>query len=593
MTRIKTFTLLTLLGLSTCILNAAVNPRENPADLLPGMVSKTSVPVQDAQQVKNNDDLLDELFGTISSSAGTPAPTAAAKVDTIPPVSAMVSGTLTPSTTGSRNATLVSTTMGAGHTSRSGRSTAAVAAWGDVPVATKPTVTLKDHCNSLAGSGLPEQQRTFDPTLQFSLPDGEEGEKIKAGLKEYVVQNVCILYDVSSSTYTLGDGGSGGGRGGRGGGGGRFSRVMMVDEEASVLSSCLVPDALTKSQPKTKPIFLAQAEGLSLLLKSLAYTDAKLSLLYLLPFDDKPHLPIGINFPQMVKDQTEYTAIAENLDTILPYSGGGTSLAPALTLMMRELQKRMLADTLLVIVTDGQTDDSDATGRLLTELSSKLSAAEHRLDILTIGAGSIVSQSKAGLMLNVNDAGRLMLSGTRMSHFSHTTGGHSSYSGAQCNDAYLKALTYFKSDKGGRGRYCGAYTDYQDMIQVITELLSGANDGSYELWVQGDGGNFWAPKAHQWDIVKDYKANGKEAAVYEYDKNTVHALVNKDTAAGGVLRITDDYGKIRCYLFEQKSQLQVAAILDAQGNPTRTFTVTSAFPEIQARIDWINAHPYC
>lgn len=577
MTRIKTLTILALLGISTYTLSAATKTIEDLADL-PGVVSKSTTKVEEGKS-KEVVDMLDELFGTVSIEGGKDK----AEVTEAPSVVLKSTSSLNVTTAASRP-------------SRSGQISHTITAWAAPADFVKPSAaTLKSHCESLVTSGLPAQQRTFDSTLQFTLPSGAEGAAVLAGLKEYSVQNVCVLYDVSGSTYTTDDG-SGGGRGGSrfggGGGGGRFSRVMMADEEASVLSACLVPEAKAK-EPKTKPIFLAQAEGLSLLLKALAHTKAQPSSLYMLAFDSSSHLPHGIDFPQEIKDPKEYKQIAENLDSILPYAGGGTSLAPALALLGSALEKKAPADTLLVIVTDGQTNDADATGKLLTGLSASLTAAERRLDILTIGAGSIVSQSKAGLVLDVNDQGRLMLSCTRFSHFSHATGGSSSYSGAQCNDAYLKALTYFKTDQGGRGRYCGAYRDYQDMQQVVLELLSGVNDGSYELWVQGDlPGTFWAPKAHQWDIVRDYKANGKEVDSYEYDRNAVHAIVNKDPAAGGVLRVTDDYGKIRCYLFEQKSQILVNTLLDGNGQPTRSFTVTSAIPEIQARIKWIEEHPY-
>lgn len=579
MTRIKTLAILALLGVSTCTLNAASKPVDDLADL-PGAAVMGSVLPADEEKTKEAIAAIEDLFDTALSISQISSTIAPASVMTAAPT--VVSG-------------VVPTTItAASRPSRSGQISHTITSWAAPADFVKPSAaTLKSHCESLVTSGLPAQQRTFDSTLQFTLPSGAEGASVLAGLKEYSVQNICVLYDVSGSTYSTDDG-RGGGRGSRGGGGGgRFSRVMMADEEASVLSACLVPDAPSKSEPKTKPIFIAQAEGLSLLLKALSHTKAQPSSLYMLAFDSKPYLPIGINFPQEIKDPKEYKQIAENLDSILPYCGGGTSLAPALTVLRGALEKSPPADTLLVIVTDGQTDDADATGKLLTGLSASLTAAERRLDILTIGAGSIVSQSKAGLALDVNDQGRLMLSCTRFSHFSHATGGSSSYSGAQCNDAYLKALTYFKTDQGGRGRYCGAYRDYQDMQQVVLELLSGVNDGSYELWVQGDlPGTFWAPKAHQWDIVRDYKANGKEVDSYEYDRNAVHAIVNKDPAAGGVLRVTDDYGKIRCYLFEQKSQLLVKTLLDGNGQPTRSFAVTSAIPEIQARIKWIEEHPY-
>jgi hypothetical protein len=452
--------------------------------------------------------------------------------------------------------------------------------------------SLKDYGSSLGESGLPAQQRTFDPNLHFSIPDGAEGEVLKAALKQYTVQNVCVLYDVSGSTYDLG----GGGGGSRFGGGGRFSRGCgggrFAGADAEDLSASLVPDAKV-AEPvgaKTKPIFLAEAESLSLLLKALPHTGMGASNFYLLPFDSSPQMPIGIIFPQLVNDPKEYDKIAANLDNILPYSGGGTSLAPALSLMMGELRKSALGDTLLVIVTDGQTGDAAETAKLLTALSAGFSSANRRLDVLTIGAGSIVSESQPGVVLGISDEGRLMLSKTRFSHFSHVAGGHHSYSGAQCNDAYLKALTLFKSENGG-GRYCGAYRDYRDMMQTTLELLSGANDGSYALWVQGGAGSFWAPKAHQWDIIKDYKEHGTEGADYAYNKNEVIVTVGKDPSVGGLLRVSDEYGRTRCYLFEQKSQIRVRQILDANGLPTSAFDLSSGNAEIQARIDWINSHP--
>ncbi len=608
MTRIKTLTLIALLGFSihTAKVVGAGDPSLDPSAVDPLVSSKAC---KLAQPAADWEDVLSAIFGdstpaTVKSTASvvsTPSIAAAPYlVSTTTPAASddSVSGVVTASAVSTHPiAPTSSVTLGATTAAVVDHSVPSRTRRGAPPTTAQVGVfssqvqqSLKDYCASLGEDGLPAQQRTFDPKLQFLIPDGAEGDALKAAM--VTLKNVCVLYDVSGSTYDLG----GGGGGSRFGGGGRFSRGCgggrFAGADAESLSASLVPDAKA-AEPvgaKTKPIFLAEAEALSLLLKALPHTGMGASNFYLLPFDSSPRMPIGISFPQPVSDPKEYDKLAANLDNILPHSGGGTSLAPALSLMMAELGKCALEDTLLVIVTDGQTDDAERSGRLLSELAAGFTAKSRRLDVLTIGAGSIVSESQPGIALGVSDEGRLMLSKTRFSHFSHVAGGHHSYSGAQCNDAYLKALTLFKSENGG-GRYCGAYRDYRDMMQTTLELLSGTNDGSYTLWVQGGVGSFWVPKSHQWDIIKDYKANGTEGADYAYNKSGVVVTVSKDPSAGGLLRVTDEYGRTRCYLFEQKSQLKVKQILDANGLATGTFDVSSGNDEIKARIDWINSHP--
>jgi len=453
--------------------------------------------------------------------------------------------------------------------------------------------TLAAYLKGLSGqAGLSEREYTFNRGLTCLLPkDDAQRATIQEGVKGYNTQSILVAYDISGSTYSLSGGASGMGRVG-GGGGGRFASTAIAAPAAIVSAPGGPSDdaAPVVDVSATKHVALAQAEGLAAVFQWLSHTGIGETDLYLLGFDSQVHYPVGIPFPAKIPSPQHYRDLAGRLDQILPYAGGGTSLAPALDVLMGKAPHKR-GNTLLVVVTDGQTSDADATGKLLATLSMESAAAGHRLDILTVGACAIVtSGTQVGIVDVAVSSNQLVFIAGRMSNFSHAVGHQSSFSGSQCNMAYLQGLVDFASPDG-RKRYGGAYRDYEDLQVVLAGFFSGTDDGSCRLFAQSDSAGFWPAKQHQWNAIKEFLINGKEGEDYSYNRDTYELTLKKDPAAGGVLRVKDVYGIQRCYLFEPAGKLVVNHLLDAQGELTGTLLVSSSDPVVQARIDWINGHP--
>lgn len=299
--------------------------------------------------------------------------------------------------------------------------------------------TLAAYLKGLSGqAGLSEREYTFNRGLTCLLPEDDvQRTAIQEGVNGYNTQNVLVAYDVSGSIYSLSGGASGMGRGG-GGSSSRFSS-MAVAAPAAVVSAPGGPSddaaAPVVDVSATKHVALAQAEGLAAVFQWLSHTGIGETDLYLLGFDSRVHYPVGIPFPAKVPSPQHYRELASRLDQILPYAGGGTSLAPALE-VLRGCSPHKRGNTLLVVVTDGQTDDADATGKLLATLSMESSAAGHRFDILTVGAGAIVtSGTQVGIVDIAVSSDQLVFITGRMSNFSHAVGYQASFSGSQCNMA--------------------------------------------------------------------------------------------------------------------------------------------------------------
>lgn len=125
------------------------------------------------------------------------------------------------------------------------------------------------------------------------------------------------------------------------------------------------------------------------------------------------------------------------------------------------------------------------------------------------------------------------------------------HSSAQCNMGYLQALTEFKTFRYGRGKYSGAYLDYDDLQKACYQFLSGEDDGMDVLWIEADvKGYFYSPKSHQYDILTDYLINGNK----HYSKNGVIVTIDK---IDEIIYVTDEYGKGRYYLYVPKKDIVV------------------------------------
>jgi hypothetical protein len=308
-----------------------------------------------------------------------------------------------------------------------------------------------------------------------------------------------------------------------------------------------------QEQVKTKHISLAQAEGLARIFKILSLTENNNTNLFLLSFSNDIQLPVGIAMPHVVAQAKDYAHIARNLCQILPRpSFGGTSLAPALERAVLVMQKAALGNTLLIIVTDGQTSDPQPTARLLNDLSKNLEAAGKILDIFAVGAGSIITSHVVPVVRHIgfesyND---------RFSNFSHVSGSSASFSANECNMGYLQSLTNFKT-LFGRGAYEGAYLNYSALNEKFIDFLTDEKDMSNGLYIQRKSGKWWSAKSHQYKIAQ--AALLSDEKIINYEKDQVKATIIKlddPTLSKNIIKVTDRQGVTRFYLCAPKHLLE-------------------------------------
>lgn len=131
---------------------------------------------------------------------------------------------------------------------------------------------------------------------------------------------------------------------------------------------------------KTKPVIMAELEGCAIALSYLTLCTPD-SNLYLMSFDSI--LNMSDEYPIKLSDLS-----LTNLPNLIRYTQGGTHLSCA-TNKVLEIVSKNREDTLIIIITDGQTDDPDETIKSLINISNILNLNEKRLDIFTIGAGTI------------------------------------------------------------------------------------------------------------------------------------------------------------------------------------------------------------
>ncbi len=407
---------------------------------------------------------------------------------------------------------------------------------------------FQEYLNSLSRAGAPAREREFNSQL---VP-------LAGDYSQYQVDNVFVLFDTSGSTQFA----SHTGRNRGGGGGGRFS---------SSSSSLLEDPIITGVQ--TKHIALAQLEGLSLALKYLAQTPIQNAHFYLVGFSSTAQRSQQLEFPQLIQTAQMFQTIAETLPEIMPKPQfQGTLLGNGLEEILHSSVQP--GNSLLILVTDGQTNDALLTAQLLSRLSSRVTEegrSGHRFDILTIGAGSItanlLSESSSRSEARRNQP---MTAAARQSCF--LTRGRSA--GSECDLDYLESLTAFVSPLG-KGRYSGAYGDYSDLNKVLSSFFSGEGEGSYCLFIQSDvKGRLWPARSYQYRFINEFLSQESHDGLYVYNHDQYKVNIQKN-ALSGLIQVTDEAQQTRSYLWEQASQLIV------QQHEDGTVRVTSQNPEIQ------------
>lgn len=339
-----------------------------------------------------------------------------------------------------------------------------------------------------------------------------------------------------------------------------------------------INEAVEDAPLKTKHISLAQAEGLARIFNILAHTKNDDSELFLLSFSSSVQDPVNISVPHHISSAQAFADIAQNLSNILPQPNfGGTRLSPALSVAFSHINKSPADDTLLIVVTDGQTDDSNKTSLLLAEYSKRLGNCGKRFDIFAVGAGSIATANNYYI-----ETRGFQRYGERHSNFSHVSGNHPTYSGSECNMGYLQGLVNFKTLLG-RGAYEGAYLDYSALVNKFMDFLIGKDDTANGLYVQGDNGKWWAPKSHQY-LLAEYFLSQEQDQV-KYDRDTIKANVYKISdpiLSKNIIKVVGEYGPGRYYLCAPKNLLVF--------NPSDK-TLSSTNPEIQKAIKYVEQNP--
>lgn len=209
----------------------------------------------------------------------------------------------------------------------------------------KAQLSLGDAAKTLQRVGDQLEQRAQNPAMGQSLQSlisKVRNSSAEQKMQQYSVKNVCVLYDVSRSTYDQ-NGHDPGARGGICGGGPGLTGPQAYVGGIGAEARPGPPQEPGNFNKVTKPIFLAEAEGLSLLLKALAKTNVGCAStnFYALAFDNDPHQFVGAgfeedeNFPRQIHG--EFASIASRLDEHIPAGGGGTEMYPALRKMLDRL----------------------------------------------------------------------------------------------------------------------------------------------------------------------------------------------------------------------------------------------------------------
>ena len=261
----------------------------------------------------------------------------------------------------------------------------------------------------------------FCPRLYLHRPKNERLDEI---------DEVDIILDTSGSTNNVG------------GRGGRFNNILTPTIGVHI------------EEIKTKPIYIAEMEGLS---HMLVFLSNKFNLV-------GKHFKIGsfdtkcnIEFNKKIESNKELYDYAGVLESKLTKQFGSTNLTEAITDTVTDYKK----NTLLIILSDGRPDNAMSVIEKMDFLTNQFKKNNKKHYVFTVGAGSI-SDSVDGMKTSYS------CRGFRNTGYNNNSALKSlNSSGGECDKKFLE----FISEKGFFGSYSGTYGDYSDLKEGFTRYI--------------------------------------------------------------------------------------------------------------------------
>lgn len=296
-----------------------------------------------------------------------------------------------------------------------------------------------------------------------AVPDYVDGDKPNAPWSNFVI---CL--DVSGSTNNMYSG-RGGGRSRRGSG------------------YCLGPD--NEPVSKTPPIIVAEMKGIAITLALLANSFNVEANCDLICFSTElTHSNVRFDTSAAMH---EY---ARNFQHHVTTEFGSTATKPALEYAFAD---KRVQDTLLIIATDGQPTTGGTEKDILDFMDAikrQFVVAEARLDLVVIGAGSIMETHGETSTMCTRTVGR-------------SVRGNTYASGAECNLAFLHDLKQASTDVGVYLPACGEYEILiETMKRMIAEVVTGVQN--IRWIVQLDGSCSYLPDSVNQKLAKIKTSDG-------------------------------------------------------------------------------------
>ena len=263
---------------------------------------------------------------------------------------------------------------------------------------------------------IQNKEMIFCPELQQFCP-----KNIK--LDEF--DNVSICLDTSGSTNNIG---------------GRSNRGTNTQFSSGIT--------------KTKPIYIAEMEGLSHMLVYLANNfDLHGKHFKIGSFDSK----CNIAFDKKLESNKEIYDFATVLESKLVKTFSSTNLTEAIADTVVDYKK----NTLLIILSDGRPDDAMSVIEKMDYITNQFKKNNNKLYVFTVGAGSI-SDSIDGMKTSYS------CRGFRNTGYNNNSALNSlKSSGGECDKKFLE----FTSEKGFLGSYVGTYGDYSDLKNGFSRYI--------------------------------------------------------------------------------------------------------------------------
>jgi hypothetical protein len=205
----------------------------------------------------------------------------------------------------------------------------------------------------------------------------------------------------------------------------------------------------------TKPIIIAEEEGISHILVFLANTYNMTNVKFILAnFDDDCHIARNITLTL----SQELYLYASELDKLMNKNFTSTNLTKAINTVLEDCTK----NTLLIIASDGRPDSPISVLDELDIVVDKFKRFNKTLDIFTVGAGSI--QECENGRVNSNSC-----RGSRNTNLDNSSAIKILGNGLECDKVFLEYI----SEKSTRcGGYAGAYDNYSDLMNGFVNFIS-------------------------------------------------------------------------------------------------------------------------